>query len=446
MADSYKLTTVIAFLSLIPESIALCALVVAISSVAAADPSSERSGPAINPAALSVTDFFPQNFLKDGSVSYQTAIQQALDAAKKSHRAVVFPPIIYRLDDVGGVKLSSNQRLYMHGAKFIFGDDCKADGQAFYGEAVHDVRIFGGEIVGQNDVWPDGINIGGVRLVGPCQRIWIRDMHIRDLSSNGIGIFATQDQPARDVWLTDTIIQNCSNKYGDYTAPSGELRGPEKGSTRQDQGLVAFYFVHDFVVRGCRFENSRSDGTHFFRCRCGQFVENKVYRAKMGGYFIESSDHIAAANNIIIENGSRGATIERESRFCTLTGNTIEGSGREGLWIPDCRQCIVTGNVFVRNGRKPNTPRQIWNANITINEASTNDRSNQWAPGPKHYLIANNTIETDAAQVAAVHITGSPELKQILVKDNLLLGDNRRILVDGEPRTEIRVVGNGDEP
>jgi parallel beta-helix repeat protein len=311
---------------------------------------------------------------------------------------------------------------------------------------VHDVQFFGGEIVGRNDRWPDGINVGGIRLTGACRRIRIRDMHIRDLSSNGIGIFASAEQPTRDVWVTDTIIQNCCNKYGDYTAPAGELRGPEKGSTRQDQGLVAFYFVNEFLVRGCRFEDSRSDGTHFFRCRAGQFVDNKVYRAKMGGYFLESCEHVLAANNVIIENGSRGVTIERGSVRCMLQGNTVEGSGREGLWLPDCRQCVVTGNLFIRNGRKPNTPRQIWNSNITINEAAPSDPSNQWTPGTQDYLIAHNTVETDASQVAAIRVVSTPRLRQITIKDNLLLGANRRIVVEGEQHGEVRLAGNDHEP
>ncbi|MBN2316881.1 MAG: hypothetical protein JXM79_23335 [Sedimentisphaerales bacterium] len=44
------------------------------------------------------------------------------------------------------------------------------------------------------------------------------------------------------------------------------------------------YYVHDFTVRGCRLEDSRSDGTHFYFCQPGQFNDHFVYRAKMGGY------------------------------------------------------------------------------------------------------------------------------------------------------------------
>ncbi len=427
-----------------PIGFLLCLFAVTYTNCAAQDASLPNA--TRNRSELVVTDYLPRDFVTDGSISYQPLLQKALDEAAKSKRNVVFPPIMYRLDNPAGLRLHSKMTLHMHGATFLLAETCHEDGQAFLGEQVSDVQFLGGEIRGRNDIWPLGINIAGLRLTGPCERIRIRDMHIRDLSSNGVGLFATREQPARDVWLCDTIIQNCCNHYGDYTAPAGEPRGPEKGSTRQDQGLVAFYHARDFVVRGCRFEDSRSDGTHFFRCTSGQFVDNKVYRAKMGGYFLESCEQVLAANNVITDNGSRGVTIERGSILCTLQGNTIQGSGREGLWIPDCRQCTVTGNLFIKNGRKPNTPKQTWNANITINEAPGSDKSNQWELGCRDYLIAHNTIETDPSQTAAIHITSSARLSNIIIKDNLLLGENRRILFTSDTTAEVLLTGNNDQP
>src|SRR5262249_8098093 len=152
---------------------------------------------------------------------------------------------------------------------------------------------------------------------------------------------------------------------GDYLS---DRPGPEKGSTREDQGLITFYHVEDFVVRGCRLDRSRSDGTHFYRCRRGQFVDNKVYAAQMGGYFVESCEAGVAADNIVRAAGSRGVTIERGSKHCTLRGCVVAGSGREGLWAPNCTGLVVTGNVFCDNGRKPNgkEPGQVWNATITV--------------------------------------------------------------------------------
>jgi parallel beta-helix repeat protein len=412
----------------------LCLCIVALSSA-------PTQAQAANTDPIHVTGFFPDGYVTDGSVSYQTQIQKAIDSAASNGGEIVFAPMIYRIADPAGLRVHSNLTLHMEGATFLLDDRCAADGQLFLGRDVTNMRFLGGTIVGRNDVWPEGINIRGIHLVGECKNIRIRDMYIRDLSSNGIGVFAANaDHPATDVRVLDSIIDNCCNKYGDYQAKAN--RGPEKGSKREDQGLVAMYYVHDFTVRGCRLEDSRSDGTHFYFCQHGQFDGNLVYRAKMGGYFLESCRHVVAANNIIRDNGSRGVTIERGSQFCILNGNTITGSGREGLWIPDSLRCVITGNIFSLNGRKSNGGErpQIWNANITINQA-THDRLNT---PTAHYVIADNIIETDQHQIAAIRVDTRGETKNIVIQGNLMIGDNRRIIVEGPDQQAVTIHQNHD--
>lgn len=392
-----------------------------------------------NRQPIQVSEFLPDGFAADGSVSYQSQLQRAIDAAAEAGGEIIFAPIVYRIDDPAGLQLQSNLTLRMEGATFRFSEDCNADGQLFRGEGLHHLRFIGGEIIGRNDIWPLGVNIRGIYLTGECHDIRIRDMLIRDLTSNGIGIFASDaDHPATDIRIVDTIIDHCCNIYGDYQAASN--RGPEKGSTREDQGLIALYHVHDFTVRGCRLEDSRSDGTHFYFCNRGQFVDNQVYRAKMGGYFLESCHEILAANNVIRDNGSRGVTIERGSQLCTLQGNTIVGSGREGLWIPDSLRCVVSGNIFSLNGRKSNGDKlhTIWNANITINQA----RGDKLNTPTAHYLLADNIIETDEHQIAAIRVDTRTDTRDIVIQGNVLIGDNRRILVEGPDQEAVVVHQN----
>ncbi|HEX3870794.1 MAG TPA: right-handed parallel beta-helix repeat-containing protein, partial [Pirellulales bacterium] len=299
------------------------------------------------------------------------------------------------------------------------------------------VNFVGGEIVGRNDVWPDGVNIGGIKLLGASKNIRIYDTRMRDLSSVGIGIFGSEDQPASNVQVTNVVTDNCCNKYGDYV--SGRP-GPEKGSKREDQGGICFYYVNDWLVEGCRFERSRSDGTHFFRSRRGQFVDNKVYGNKMGGYFIEDCADVLASDNVIRDNGSRGATIERGSHNCTLRGNVIAQSGREGLWAPNCVGLIVTGNFFDTNGRKANgdTPTRIWNANITIDNAPS--KTPQW-PMPSDYIVADNIITTTADQIAAIRVDADVA-SGIVIHDNLLRGENHKVLVQGEAKGKVKADDN----
>ncbi len=393
------------------------------------------SGMNENVATLSVLAFLPQNYVRDGSVSYQEEIQSAIDTAVVRQGTLLFPPMIYRVNE-SGLKVGSHLTLLMYGAVFQLDGQRKVDGQVFYGKDVSDVNFFGGEIIGQRGEWPTGVNIRGIYLTGKSKNIRIRDMTIRNLSSNGIGIFSSPENPAQDVWVTDVVVENCCNHYGDYLS---ERVGPEKGSTREDQGSIAFYYVHDFLVQGCRFEESQSDGTHFYKCQRGQFVHNKVYGAKMGGYFLETCMQVTASDNVIRNNGSRGVTIERGSRHCTLVNNIVEGSGREGLWAPNCTGLVITGNLFDRNGRKPNgdKPDQIWNATMTINNA-THDPTHS---PTQDYLIANNIIYSTSNQIAAIRVDAAVSAR-IIIENNLLRGENDRIQIENNDRGSVVVKDN----
>ena len=381
-----------------------------------------------------VTDFLPESYVKDGSISYQREIQEAIDIAAGKGVTLIFPPMIYSIDE-SGLKIGSNMTLSMYGAVFKLKESCENDGYVFWGENVTKVHFRGGEIVGHNDIWGDGINIRGIYITGRSSNIRFSDMYFHGLSSNGIGIFGEPEFYTRDIWVTNVIIENCCNYYGDYMS---ERPGPEPGSNRHDQGLIALYYCEDFHVSGSRFEKSRSDGTHFYKCRNGQFVNNKVYSSQMGGYFLETCMDVVASDNIIKHNGSRGTTIERGSKRCNLVNNVVANSGREGLWAPDCVGLVISGNIFDRNGRKPigSKPNQLWNANITVNEAHDPTDS-----PTTDYLIMNNIIYTNNDQHAAIYID-SEKSSNIVVKDNILKGNNKLILITGDNRENIVVSDN----
>lgn len=381
-----------------------------------------------------VTDYLPESYVKDGSISYQKEIQKAIDIAAGKGVTLIFPPMVYSVDE-SGLKIGSNMTLAMYGAIFKLKDSCTSDGFVFWGENVNKVHFKGGEIVGHNDIWGDGINIRGIYITGKSSNIHFSDMYIHDLSSNGIGIFGEPEYYTKDIWVTDVIIENCCNFYGDYMS---KRPGPEPGSERHDQGLVAFYYCEDFHVSGSRFEKSRSDGTHFYKCKNGQFVNNKVYSSQMGGYFLETCLDVVASDNIIKRNGSRGTTIERGSKRCNLVNNVVANSGREGLWAPDCIGLVISGNIFDRNGRKQigSKSNQLWNANITVNEA--HDPTNS---PTKDYLIQGNIFYTDDDQHAAIYID-SDKSSNIVVSDNIFRGNNKLILVTGENRKNIVVQEN----
>ncbi len=393
-------------------------------------PRQNRPPTAQGSTCLSVIDFLPTGYATDGSALYKNEIQKALDTAAEQGKILIFPRMVIRVDE-SGWELRSNLTLYLDNAIFKLDENCKKDGQVFRGRDIANVTIQGGKIVGRNDAWPAGVNIRGIYITGQSNNIRIRDIRMKDLSSNGIGIFGIDDQSIRDVWIDNVVIEHSGNSYNDYLT---EKPGPEAGSSRDDQGLITLYYVEDFVVQGCRLERSRSDGTHFYRCRGGQFTNNKVYAAKMGGYFVETCNDIVATSNILRDNGSRGATIERGSRNCVFKSNIVSSSGREGLWAPQCVGLIITSNIFDRNGRKSNGPRQqqIWNANITINE----DPADPTRSTSSNYVITNNILYTSASQIAAIRLAAD-KTKGLIIRNNILRDENRRILIEGVNKANV---------
>ena len=385
-----------------------------------------------SPAQIIVTDFLPEGYVKDGSVNYSKEIQQAIDKAGELKTRLIFPAMNYQVNEKG-LTLRTGITLSMYGAKFIIDENSAADGHVFLGVGISNLNMLGGEIAGGKTKWQDGVNIRGVFLKGTCRNIRFRDMFIYDISSNGIGIFGNEENPAQDIWVQDVVIDNGCNYYGDYMS---QRPGPEAGSVREDQGLIAFYYVQNFIVSGCRFENSRSDGTHFYKCKQGQIIGNKIYRAQMGGYFLETCKEVLGSENIMRDNGSRGTTIERGSVNCIFSGNVVENSGREGLLAPDCIGLVVTDNIFKYNGRKSNdlNRNRIWNANISIDEASDPTKS-----PTTDYLIQNNIFYTSASQVAAIRIDAEVS-DNIIVKNNLFRGENLEVLVEGKAEGKNIVV------
>ena len=151
----------------------------------------------------------------------------------------------------------------------------------------------------------------------------------------------------------------------------------------------------------------------------------------MGGYFLETCESVIGRGNIMLENGSRGVTIERGSLNCIFSDNIVRQSGREGLWAPDCIGLVVTNNIFEFNGRKPNGPekRFIWNANITINEA-TRDPTNT---PTRDYLISGNIITSSTSQPSqpSASIRPLPESKGLSSRGMFLLGENKTLHIEG---------------
>ncbi len=374
----------------------------AVESVQAATP---RQG------TVSGTEIIIGPFLEVPVENHQKRIQEIMDRAKGPYRYFTFAPGDYTLTDPRGILVPSGATLRMEGVRFHLPASMHKDGQAFLLNDVAGIDWSGGAIIGQREQWAPGTNVAGLRIVGKCHDIRIRNLTCSKLSSNAIGVFGKSDEnPIRNVTLLQVTGRQCCNRYGDYLS---DQPGPAEGSERKDQGTVAFYHVDGWLVDGCRFVNSRSDGTHFYHSHNGRFVNNVVSGSKMGGYFLENCETVLASGNLFSHNGSRGVTIERNSQFCTLTHNIIRWSGREGLWAPEVQGILVQGNVFRENGRKDDGQRD---AEIRL------DNSEAYAVNTDAIRIENNLFYTTPRQTAVLFM-GKGMNGRVVLKNNTFTGD-----------------------
>ncbi len=335
--------------------------------------------------------------------------QRMMDAAEGYDATIVFPARDYRIVDAVGLRVPSNCTVVMEGARLLVDEGLTDDGQVFVVEDAVNVTFVGGEIVGRRDTWDVGTNIAGIRVLGASDNIHVMDTRFRDLSSNAIGVFGAPERPITGVVVENVTATNCCNVYTDYLQPN---KGPAVGSVREDQGAVAFYHVNDWRVEACCFDGSRSDGTHFFKSNRGRFIDNHVIGSTMGGYFLEGCEYVIASGNLVSENGSRGVTIERDSRHCTLSNNVIEFSGREGLWAPDVEYVTVEHNHFRENGRKDDGDRD---SQIRIDDTA------EYATATRAITVRKNRFECAPEQQCALYVTG--ETAGLVVDDNAFEGN-----------------------
>jgi len=359
-------------------------------------------------------------FDPEASGDHQRMLQEAFDAAGSGHHVFVVAPGAYSFTDPQGVRLPGDCTIVMREARFVWGEDVSEDGQTFLLDGVSNVAIEGGEIIGRRDVWDPGVNVAGLRATGDCHNIRIADLTCRDLTSNAFGFFGSEDAPMSSVTLVRVRGYNCCNYYGDYLA---ERTGPAPGSVREDQGTVAMYHVNDWLVDGCWFEGSRSDGTHFYHSHRGRFVNSVVRGSQMGGYFLEGCEDVIAANNHIDDNGSRGCTIERNSRNCLLVNNIVSNSGREGLWAPDVEGILVQNNIFRTNGRKDDAGKDC---EIRIDEGE------KFEVQTRDIRVEGNLFFTTPEQTAAVFL--SDGVTDVVVQDNTFRGEAQAVLVSEQTR------------
>lgn len=206
-------------------------------------------------------------------------------------------------------------------------------------------------------------------------------------------------------------------------APLGS--GPGKGAI----DLVA---CKDVRVSGCKL-SARGDTMHIQKCLNIVFTGNQILGSRMGAFFLAEycKNATVTGNTVDGTNGSRVMSVEKSCADVTITGNTFRNGGR-GSWINQPTNFVLSNNVFVNNTTKcEHDPKRGRKTFVTGDyETYAEVYFTLYQPGGKYgpAVVTGNVFQTGPECGPA--ITLAPNGSRIVVRDNVMSGNGRRIIVD----------------
>jgi parallel beta-helix repeat protein len=277
----------------------------------------------------------------DGTGDDTAAIQEAIDSLRDGG-VVDVPSGIYRIDTLRSVRLRDGVHLRLSkGAELHAIPNAAPRSYVLLVQAVQDVRISGGRIVGDRDrhlgaegEWGHGIAIyDGVRVV-------VSDIHISRCWGDGISIGGKRrgkndPRPSMDVEIANVRsignrrqglsvgrsrrvwVHDCEFAGTGGTPPmAGVDVEPDKGDPAKDvrierchchdnrgPGIQVWMETHDVAIRDCTIERNRNPG---------------ILAVGANGLAIEG--------NRIRDNAKVGILLRKQSRGVRIAGNTFEGN------------------------------------------------------------------------------------------------------------------------
>ncbi|MFM8496493.1 MAG: NosD domain-containing protein [Planctomycetia bacterium] len=206
-------------------------------------------------------------------------------------------------------------------------------------------------------------------------------------------------------------------------APLGS--GPGKGAI----DLVA---CEDVRVSGCKL-SARGDTMHIQKSQNIVFVGNQILGSRMGAFFLAEycKNATVAGNTVNGTNGSRVMSVEKSCADVTITGNEFRNGGR-GSWINQPTNFVLSNNVFVNNTTKcerdPKRGRKTFVTGDYETYAELYFTLHQ--PDGKYgaVVVTGNVFASGPESGPA--ITFAPNGNGIIVRDNVMSGKGRRIVVD----------------
>ncbi|HSH94061.1 MAG TPA: NosD domain-containing protein, partial [Roseimicrobium sp.] len=139
------------------------------------------------------------------------------------------------------------------------------------------------------------------------------------------------------------LVYDLQSSFWALYAPVGG--GPGKGG-------VDITSAKDVRITGCQL-SALGDTMHVQRSRNIVFANNHIIGSRMGAFFLAEYCQNATVTGNMVDgsNGSRVISVEKSAEDVVITGNTFRNGGR-GSWINQPKNLIIANNLFVDNTTK----------------------------------------------------------------------------------------------
>lgn len=179
------------------------------------------------------------------------------------------------------------------------------------------------------------------RLGGPLQVVY-QDNEVTDCGTGGLHVESKQGLPVADALFERNRISHCGNRDWGYSwglVIGQNAQGILRGNTITGTGAKA-------ALKEYR------NGIHISRPGGAVLIEgNTILDSGRSGISLSESPHaVTLTNNRIAASGGSGVTAYLVSQL-HVTGTTVEGSAKWGLWCRLCPNGVLEGNRFRDNSR-----------------------------------------------------------------------------------------------
>lgn len=276
----------------------------------------------------------------DGRHDDTRAFQIAIDGLGRSGGVVDVPPGEYLIDPLRSVRLRSGVHLRLApGARLVAIANAAERAYVLLAENVRDVRISGGEILGERDrhrgrggEWGHGLMIRG------SSRVTVRDLRISRCWGDGISIGASGR--GEGIASTDILIENVAcrgNRRQGLTIGRSRRVRVFDSEFSGTQGTKPEYGIdiepdhpgsaRDVRIERCLVRGNRGGGIQAYRRVSDVAIVDCTIEGNGYGIFVEGAVGGRIADNRISGNRHAGVAIRGRSSGYRIEGNYFRDNG-----------------------------------------------------------------------------------------------------------------------